>query len=415
MYRSLVLSGLFLLSLSAQAKLTVHEWGTFTSLVGSNGQAQNGMFEEDEALPDFVHHFGEKAPPKIFAAAPFPRPTPPPDNDDGCHRPTKVPCGFLRGQTITQKMETPVVYFYADEAQKVSFEVAFPGGIISQSFPAPQISFPEATPGVELKNGFARYDLEVLKETKATAPYVDPSNIYGHARKTRSDLIRIGNEVEHFIFYRGLGEFKTKLLTTSKGGALTLRNQGRDRISAAFLISTDGTKFGNLISLGSIERDESTTIDARRIESLRKTTLQHGDFLQLARLNLNRALVEAGLYKDEAKAMIDTWEHGYFRTPGLRVLYVLGHQEVEEILPVRISPAPQGLERVFVGRIETLLDTQEESLLTEIQERGIGFDTSSLGRMVLPALARVREVAVEKGVLTPRLERDIDFLVKNAK
>ena len=36
-----------------------HEWGTFTSLVGSNGVTQNGMYHEDEHLPDFVHSFGE--------------------------------------------------------------------------------------------------------------------------------------------------------------------------------------------------------------------------------------------------------------------------------------------------------------------------------------------------------------------
>ena len=40
--------------LPASNRLVVHEWGTFTSLVGSNGQAQNGMYHEDEALPDFV-------------------------------------------------------------------------------------------------------------------------------------------------------------------------------------------------------------------------------------------------------------------------------------------------------------------------------------------------------------------------
>ncbi len=44
---------------SAQARLAVHEWGTFTSLVGSNGKTQHGMYHEDERLPDYVHGFGE--------------------------------------------------------------------------------------------------------------------------------------------------------------------------------------------------------------------------------------------------------------------------------------------------------------------------------------------------------------------
>lgn len=43
----------------AQANYTAHEWGTFTSLVGSNGMTQHGLYHEDERLPDFVHQFGE--------------------------------------------------------------------------------------------------------------------------------------------------------------------------------------------------------------------------------------------------------------------------------------------------------------------------------------------------------------------
>ena len=38
-----------------------HEWGTFTSLLGSNGKTQNGMYHEDERLPAFVHGFGVTA------------------------------------------------------------------------------------------------------------------------------------------------------------------------------------------------------------------------------------------------------------------------------------------------------------------------------------------------------------------
>lgn len=54
----------FLLSTQAYAKLTVDEWGTFTSLVGSNGKAQNGMYHEDVVLPEFAHNFGDPTPPR---------------------------------------------------------------------------------------------------------------------------------------------------------------------------------------------------------------------------------------------------------------------------------------------------------------------------------------------------------------
>ncbi|NBO39532.1 hypothetical protein EBU99_13220, partial [bacterium] len=41
-------------SSQAWASFTVHEWGTFTSLVGADGSLQQGMFGEDEPLPSFV-------------------------------------------------------------------------------------------------------------------------------------------------------------------------------------------------------------------------------------------------------------------------------------------------------------------------------------------------------------------------
>src|SRR4051794_32700518 len=35
--------------------LTVHEWGTFTSMAGSGGQSLEGLHHEEVPLPAFVH------------------------------------------------------------------------------------------------------------------------------------------------------------------------------------------------------------------------------------------------------------------------------------------------------------------------------------------------------------------------
>lgn len=405
----------FLLSTQAQAKLVVHEWGTFTSLVGSNGEAQNGMYHEDELLPDFVHNFGDELssqPSYFFAALPptNPRPTPPPENPK-CHGRPKIPCEFLYDQTITQKMETPVVYFYSDIAQKINFDVSFPGGIISQSYPAPLRSAPEAIPGVELKNGFAHYEVNILKDTVAKPPFVAPSNIYSHARNVASDLIQSDNETEKFIFYRGLGEFKTKLQGTSHAGNLHLMNSGVDAIPQAFLIYTDDQNHGSLIELGKINSKAGLSVSSATIQNLKSTKRSQSEFLKMARGELIQALTNAGLFFDEAKAMVDTWENGYFKTRGLRVLYILGRHEVESILPVKINPHPEQLSRVFVGRIEILLDSDEEQLLSEILKKGRGFDVARLGRLAQPILLRIQEVAKNKGLLSADLSLIIDDLV----
>src|SRR5882672_11375392 len=66
----------------APANYEVHEWGTFTSMVGINGIALEGLHHEEEALPGFVHD--------LLKIDEFER-------GDG-----KVPAS-----RVTQKMETP--------------------------------------------------------------------------------------------------------------------------------------------------------------------------------------------------------------------------------------------------------------------------------------------------------------------
>src|SRR5262245_27648507 len=108
----LILSSLlFIGSSKGFAAFDAHEWGTFTSLVGSNGITQNGMYHEDEPLPDFVHSFGELRLEAALPPTPSPQPTPP-----RCPRRSKL-CfdqAFLSQNIVTQKMETPVIYFYTD-------------------------------------------------------------------------------------------------------------------------------------------------------------------------------------------------------------------------------------------------------------------------------------------------------------
>ncbi len=420
---SVSLSLVLLLSVQSQAKLVVHEWGTFTSLVASNGEAQNGMYYEDEELPDFVHNFGDKKTIHInnalhlFAIAPPhqpPQPTPvpkPPPHPPNCPVRSKIGCEFLADQMITQKMETPVVYFYSDEPKKVNFNVSFPGGVISQSYPEASFSSPEAIPGVKLKNGSAHYVVNILKDTQITLPEVESTNIYSHARNTASDIIQIGQETEKFIFYRGLGEFKTKLRITSKNANLRIQNLTAIKIPAAFLIYTNEEGSGNIISLGSVSSRASLKVKSQRLEKLQSSVKAHDVFLKEARQLLFESLTQAGLYGDEAQSMLDTWENGYFKTPGLRVLYVLSRNEVEEILPVQMSPVPDQFNRVFVGRIEVLLDTAEEKVLSQIQREGGQYDISQLGRMAQPILLRVKQLAATKNVLTTELSQVIDALI----
>ena len=79
------------------------------------------------------------------------------------------------------------------------------------------------------------------------------------------------------------------------------------------------------------------------------------------------ALIDAGLYPDEARAMVDTWRRSYFESDGLRVLYVTPPAWVDQILPIEITPRPEELTRVFIGRIEVLTSEREQLLLEQLR------------------------------------------------
>ena len=410
-----------LLSLSmstAYSDYKVHEWGTFTSLVGSDGSRQEGMFHEDEVLPNFVHNFGERLSefnvlgPTVFTSLPFPTnlastptptpvPAPVPPRDRCGH--SKLACNFLVGQSITQKMETPVLYFHSDKALNVSVEVGFPAGIISQTFPAPVISLPLAVPGVNLTNGFARFNVDVLTKTSLLPPVVEKGNIYAYARAVDANTIKSNNEVEKFIFYRGLGKFEAKLFITSENGNIAVKNIGTNNISQAFLVDTNDLG-GAILPLGSFAGSVTKHISDKEIQSLKNHHQVFDLFAKSAKAQLTKSLVSSGLYIDEAVAMVNTWEHGYFKTPGLRVLYILNRNEVENILPMKITPAPQTLNRVFVGRIEILRDIDEDQILKQILVEKESFNVLALGRFAPSIISRIYKVAKERGVLDLKLE-----------
>lgn len=69
------------------------------------------------------------------------------------------------------------------------------------------------------------------------------------------------------------------------------------------------------------------------------------------RSSLKAGLERAGLFADEAEAMLETWRESYFGKPGLRVLYLVPQEWTNYHLPLSIS-APHVLTRILIGRID---------------------------------------------------------------
>jgi hypothetical protein len=80
---------------------------------------------------------------------------------------------------------------------------------------------------------------------------------------------------------------------------------------------------------------------------------------------LHAAMVKSGLYADEARALLNTWYNGYFIEGGIKAFWIVPRKEVDRILPLEITPAPDSLERVIIGRSEILTPDFEAKLRAE--------------------------------------------------
>jgi hypothetical protein len=385
-FRTVLLLQIFLYLPFAQAKVAATEWGTFTSLLGSNGVTQDGMYHEDEALPSFVHGFGE------LASQPIVIPDP---EDEFCG---KIPCRFLRRSAITQKMETPVIYFYAGGDMEMTIDVKFPEGVVSETFPGPVFTHPNRNSAPEVANGHTTFKVKLHDMSKTASllnrlPTVPAGNIYGHARNVNASVVQVNEEYEKFIFYRGVGRFTPKTSITSNAGNLAIHQcHACGDIPSTFLVDVDRNGHAKMIPLGAFPAGTSKIVRAQDIVNLRNHGGGGGDRGSKAlRSDLIGALQFAGLSLDESTAMIDTWENGYLKVPGLRLLYILPRQEVDAILPITMDPSPP-FTRVFVGRLELLLDTEESDLLGKVLAARDLIDVKQLGRFAEPILRRIREV-----------------------
>ena len=93
----------------APADFTVHEWGTFLAMNGSDGVTLDGMYHEEHALPAFVHSRSKDQ---------------------------------LRVPSVSVKGETPVIYFYTDAPRSVEVRVRFPRGLWTQWYPQAEYNGP---------------------------------------------------------------------------------------------------------------------------------------------------------------------------------------------------------------------------------------------------------------------------------
>jgi len=338
--------------------LTAHEWGTFTSIAGSDGQAVEwSPLIGSTDLPSFVEHFRN--------------------------------AGFKRGLRGTVRMETPVLYFYAPNEQTVSVKVSFAKGVITEWYPHATRIEPSATlwDGSLFQNavdGSIAWGAVTLAPSQtAPLPTDQRENHYYAARQTTSTPLRVntsaGPQDEKFLFYRGVSNFSVPISAQLEPeNKLRMENHTAHAIPNTILFERRGEKIGFRINGGL----QSEAV----LESPELTATL--DSLATA---LEGILIDQGLYQNEAQAMVQTWRDSWFEE-GSRLLYIVPAEFVNNVLPLSINPAPAQITRVFVGRLELITPATQSAVARAFAAR----DTATLtsyARFLEPVLLTMIEQA----------------------
>ncbi|HLD61208.1 MAG TPA: hypothetical protein VJA27_03725 [Patescibacteria group bacterium] len=330
--------------------MVVHEWGTFTTLHATDGTRLGGLYFDEEQLPRFTYQHGDFT-----------------ERADAVYRhkgfdisPTNEP------KNVTIKMETPVIYFYSKKAQNATVQVDFPQGIISQWYP-------QNTSGNKMNDnwdftkpykGGMKWKVKVLppnSTTKLTPPKEEETEVWTSPRAVDANLVQSHKgEVEKFIFYRGVANFSIPVETKfTSDNELLVKNTGQHTLPKVFVYEKKADGSENLWW-----SDEMKSGAEQKINFVTEQPTK-ADFTAF-----EQALVAAGLYEKEAKAMLATWEESYFKHTGLRVFWIVPEENVNKLLPLKISPKPTETKRVFVGRVDLLTPAFERELQKNFERNG---------------------------------------------
>jgi hypothetical protein len=360
--------------------LTVHEWGTFTSVAGEDGSAidWDALGCKDD-LPGFVNDFGYR--------------------------------GFKWRLQGTVRMETPVMYFYSSRELDAHVKVAFPHGLITEWYPQAQYevyqrsrvgsvhrleanlngidtSLRSLTGAIEWRN------IKVQPDTSPALPVESGMSRYYAARATDATPITVGDQHEKFLFYRGVGRFPVPLsVHLAADGKVVVENRGHDPVPSAILFENRGGRLGYR-NAGAIE--DAVTLDPPSLD---------GSFPAL-RSDLEAALIAQGLFPMEAQAMVETWRDSWFEE-GSRLIYLVPSRAIDTILPLHVEPVPSQTARVFVGRIELITPETKRS----VEEAIAKSDWSTIdrySRFLDPILNRISSGNLSKENQIEQFRRSID-------
>ena len=301
---------------TAAQQLIVHEWGTFTSVAGKDGQAVewcplNGPVD----LPGFVQRLRFN----------------------------------IKGRLAARiRMETPVLYFYTPQEITADVRVRFRQGVVTEWFPRAAVT-PANVDGFtlrrpDLSGSIAWSGVRVSPgATEDALPEDGSANHYYRARQTDASPLRVGLDSEKFLFYRGLGNFEPPLAATvGADGRVVVRPTRGEPLGDVILFDNAG---------GMMSYQVRHADGGQLVFGPRESAGEGSEEIAPPLGELEQILIARGLFPKEARAMLNTWRDSWFKE-GTRLFYIVPAKMIESILPLDINPKPTGIVRVFVGRVE---------------------------------------------------------------
>ena len=341
-------------------KWKIHEWGTFTALQDETGKPLGWINTEDEPVPPFCHRLSNTLLVPVDDLAP----------------------GFFKGAPrchpdVILRLETPVVYFHPPKSAKlpatIDLRVEFRGGWLTEYYPDAKVDAP-GLKNMRFQTGRlttptqGSLDWTGLQVGKPGRFPETTDAVWLSPRNVKSAPITAANgESEQFLFYRGVAYCHAPLITRRDGDGKTLTIHGwlpHDLGAHAALqvprlwladIREDGsTAFRSLPGL-------KITAGVQPKLAAMPATFEDKDYsmarLDALRTEMRDALIKDGLYKDEAEALLNTWDASYFRSHGLRLFFVVPRAYTDYVLPLKAS-VPAEITRSMIGRLELITPKQ---------------------------------------------------------
>lgn len=351
---------------SEAPRLVIHEWGTFTSFQDERGHSIGGINTDDEPVPDFVHNIAGNLlipptdAPLFFKATPK------------CH------------PDVTMRLETPVLYVHGPQElrSQLDVKVAFHGGWLTQYYPDAEV----LAPGIDRKRAmFGRIQANTVGELTwrdlalggaAAGPKTNQPVWLSPRAVDALDLSSPAGESERFLFYRGVGHLDAPLKVERENLSGTLEVQGAelqhwcDPKQAMHRMWLVEVKDDATLAFRDFASNDGAS--AKTSASFKPSDFQEASRKQLID-EIRSALIEKGLFQDEADALLNTWQASYFQSPGLRLFFLVPNEWTDHVLPLTVSTAADVV-RVMVGRIEIVTPAQRTLLKQIAAEAAIETD-----------------------------------------